>query len=348
MTNPFLPGGPEPPSGTLCCMNVVIEKRLASFRLAPAQSHRNLTLLPLLAPDGVLRYRTLPEAMAAGELTVTEVSELGSVPRLRVAHRGALPVLLLDGEELAGAKQNRVLNTSILLRAHCEAEVPVSCTEQGRWSYLSPKFSPSGNVMAPKARARKSESVAGSLMEMACFDSDQGQVWSDIAEMHHKSGHGSPTGAMKDVYGAMEDDLRRSEAVLRRVPGQVGLAAFIHGRLAGVEALSWAGAYASVHRRLVRSYAMEALLETHPVPATTPDLPAAVHDFLHRLADAPERTFPSVGLGIDHRVDLPGVTGSALVHEGEVVHAVFLRLDGDTAAPGVLHRRSGRSRGFMG
>ena len=43
---------------------------------------------------------------------ITEVSEGGSVPELRVVNKGDARILVLDGEELRGAKQNRVLNTT--------------------------------------------------------------------------------------------------------------------------------------------------------------------------------------------------------------------------------------------
>ena len=37
----------------------------------------------------------------------------GSVPELKVINKAEIPILLLDGEELVGAKQNRVLNTTM-------------------------------------------------------------------------------------------------------------------------------------------------------------------------------------------------------------------------------------------
>jgi hypothetical protein len=43
------------------------------------------------------------------------VSEGGSVPNLRVINKTPHHVLLFDGEELKGAKQNRILNTTILI-----------------------------------------------------------------------------------------------------------------------------------------------------------------------------------------------------------------------------------------
>ncbi len=101
--------------------------------------------------------------MSEGLLSVAEVNEEGSVPELKVTNAADMSVLLLDGEELMGAKQNRVLNTSILLVVKSETIIPVSCTEHGRWSYSSPAFSDSGVVMSPSLRMRKVSSVSTSL-----------------------------------------------------------------------------------------------------------------------------------------------------------------------------------------
>ena len=84
---------------------------LASMQLGEAQTYKNITVLPLSIPDdGGPAYLTLGEAIGAGLLVVTELSEAGSVPDLKVVNRADLPILLLDGEELIGAKQNRALN----------------------------------------------------------------------------------------------------------------------------------------------------------------------------------------------------------------------------------------------
>lgn len=39
---------------------------------------------------------------------------------MKVINKGDIPVLLLDGEEFAGTKQNRVLNATILIDEYSE------------------------------------------------------------------------------------------------------------------------------------------------------------------------------------------------------------------------------------
>ena len=106
---------------------------LATILTGEPVTHGALAVIPLLAtnlddPD----WLTLEEA--GDRARVTEVSEAGSVPFLQVANGAAQPLLLLDGEELIGAKQNRILNTTVLVAAHAEVTIPVSCVEQGRWA----------------------------------------------------------------------------------------------------------------------------------------------------------------------------------------------------------------------
>ena len=63
-----------------------------------------------------------------------------NVPELRVVNPLDANVLLYDGEELLGAKQNRILNVTVLVPAASEKTVPVSCVEEGRWHARSAAF----------------------------------------------------------------------------------------------------------------------------------------------------------------------------------------------------------------
>jgi hypothetical protein len=107
-------------------MENAVKSRLQSVQLGEPQIYKNIAIVPLVTPgDGVFQYNTLGEALAASNLAIIEISAAGSVPELMVVNRSSTPVLLVDGEELAGAKQNRVLNTSLLIKEGSETKIPV-------------------------------------------------------------------------------------------------------------------------------------------------------------------------------------------------------------------------------
>ena len=98
-----------------------IAKTLGSILAGKPQHHGALTVIPILAP-----MQTEPEwltlAEAGDRVRITEVGEESSVPDLKVANLGDLPLLLLDGEQLVGAKQNRILNMTVLVAAQNEVK----------------------------------------------------------------------------------------------------------------------------------------------------------------------------------------------------------------------------------
>ena len=327
-------------------MNSTVKARLESVQLGEPQTYKNITILPLIAPaDGTFQYRTLGEALATWDIAITEVSASGSVPELMVVNRGNKCVLLLDGEELAGAKQNRVLNTSILIKAVSETKVPVSCTERGRWSYASKAFSESGNVMAYKSRSKKTRSVHESLASCGAPVSDQGEVWHGIAELQAKAGGSSATSAMSDIYKAREADLHQCDEIFESVPNQVGLFAIIDGRPAGLDIVSLTAAYTKLHPKLVRSYTLEGLLDTKAKTTAPRGIAAIAKKFLAEIAAAEERDFPSVGYGKDVRFNTKALAGTALIHENEVIHAAFFRLD-DGQQPDTMASMRNRRRHY--
>jgi hypothetical protein len=68
--------------------------------------HGNLAMFPLFSErDATPDYLTLDEAMATYKCRIREVTEGGSVPELTFENLSDEKILLLDGEELVGAKQ---------------------------------------------------------------------------------------------------------------------------------------------------------------------------------------------------------------------------------------------------
>jgi hypothetical protein len=154
--------------------DTLIASHLSKLVLGEPQQFKNMGFIPLFTPTNhSSEYLTLKEALEKSLLTVTEVSQGGSVPQLKGTNLAELPLLLVDGEALAGAKQNRVLNASILLKEKPDTVIPVSCSERGRWSYRTSHFSHSGHVMAYKLRKMKSSHAAVSLKQSLGFSSQQ-------------------------------------------------------------------------------------------------------------------------------------------------------------------------------
>jgi flavodoxin len=303
-------------------LHPAINALLANLRTGDPKIHNGLGLWPLFAdsrPEPA--YFTLVEALSHDGFKITEVSEGGSVPSLRVVNETRQNVLLFDGEELKGAKQNRILNTTILIAAGTSLDVPVSCTEQGRWSYDMPQFSSSGSLAHSELRKRKSIDVAMSLEQSQAHFSNQSAVWEEIESLHlaAKTSGSSKTRAMKDAYNERQKELDDFTREVVCNDGQRGLLAVIGDRVEGMDLLSRPEAYATLHRRLVESHAMDFLVRKQGKSRKPLD-PAAPARFLAEAAKAHESQHDTPGLGRDHRLRFRWGHGAALRVDDTIVH----------------------------
>lgn len=303
-------------------MEELIADYIYHLELGEIQEHKGMSVFPLYNRGDEDLYITLKEAMDAGLLTVTELDSYGSVPELKVINQANIPVLLLDGEELAGAKQNRVFNTSILLKENSETLIPVSCTEQGRWSYNSLEFRESGNVASYRVRRSKSTSVNQSLKKRGEFRSDQRMVWDRIDEISHESCVNSRTRAMGDVFQSREEDLLEYLQSFPVQDGQRGLLVMFDGDVMGLDILSSSIAYLSLHSKLLKSYALEAILKKGEDGFNGRD---KVQTFLDEARLSMGEKHKSVGYGWDHRLEGPSVVGSSLTYQDQVIHTAFFK-----------------------
>lgn len=303
-------------------MDTVITNYLSKLEFGELQQFKNMGLIPLfISINHSPKYLTLKEALEKRFLIVTEVSHGGSVPELKVVNKADIPVLLLDGEELVGAKQNRVLNTTILLKKESETIIPVSCTERGRWSYVSEEFAEADVITSPKLRAKKACSVAATLEQSHEYAADQTEIWDEIHEMSACAGVHSPTGAMRDIFESKMNNLNGYLKAFKYEPRQRGLLAFINGKVTGFDIVSLESAYKTLHPKLVKSYAMDALLQKkgkHVEPSVN-----KAKAFLEEIMDSKEKKYKSIGHGWDYRFEGKAIVGSALVYRKKVIHAAF-------------------------
>ncbi len=330
-------------------MDKSVETSLLEMELGAGTSFENMTVFELLRPtNGGPEYITLREAIEKGVFSVTETSEGGSVPELMVVNKGDVPVLLLDGEEVRGAKQNRILNTTILVGAKSSTKVPVSCVEHGRWSYQSREFAESGNLMHREMRALNVVKVNASLVSDRQFHSDQGEIWQKVDELASAMAVPSRTGAMRDIYEAKGADLDGCLKSFRLADGQKGILVFVDGRPAGMDFVSREAAFATLFPKLVKSYAMEAMLLTERRKkgpgkgagdkALAKPSAGEARAFLKRAAGSDEKKYESVGLGWSYRYAGPGIVGSALAYNEKVIHMAFFSVEEAEAAqdPGTM------------
>lgn len=321
-------------------MTTAIAATLKRVSLGQPQTFQNLALFPLLSgSDTAPDYVTLVEALKGDQVRVTEVSAGGVVPELLLDNPSPKRVLLLDGDELVGAKQNRVLNITILVGAQKKVVIPVSCVERGRWHSRSAEFTSEDRMMFAKGRAAKMASVSRSMRETGTRRSDQGAVWESVGRKATLFQAAAPSEAMSDVYEHVRGDIREYRKAFRAGPHQVGAVFAIDGRPVGLEMFDSSETFASTLGRLVESYALDAIEE--PGRAKGAPDPSRVETFVSRAAKARSDVVKAVGEGDDVRLEGPGLVGEALVADGRVIHLSVLELAGEGSG---AERASARAR----
>jgi hypothetical protein len=296
----------------------LIAQTLAQITLGPPSRFQNLTLVPLLdAGANEPHYLTLGDALAAGAIDITEISEAGSVPSLKAVNRADRAVLILDGEELVGAKQNRIVNVSILVPAGATITLPVSCVEQGRWSirYVR-RFAASKQTMHAQGRRRNVRMVHGSLMHEGSYRGDQQAVWREVDDKARRMNVDSATGALGDVYDRYDASLDEYAKAFHPLRGERGAVFAVNGRVEGLELVDNPATWSRVQPKLSRSYALDAIDRRRAKERDAQPTASVVEGFIAAISAAPLQRFPGIGAGETIRFQTAEVVGAGLVVGG--------------------------------
>ncbi|MFY8000586.1 MAG: ARPP-1 family domain-containing protein [Candidatus Kapaibacteriota bacterium] len=142
---------------------------------------RNLRLIPIRARatffdtttnrglTDLTNALTLQEAMATGQVRISETGLFGTVNSLVFENLSNRPILLLSGEVVTGGRQDRVIARDIILQPRSgEQRVDVFCVEEGRWS---------GNKQYTYYHEASMH-----LRKIVDRDANQSKVWKEIKE----------------------------------------------------------------------------------------------------------------------------------------------------------------------
>ncbi len=281
------------------------------LQVGDAVEHRGVVLAPLFPRrTPVAEYATLEDALPLG-LRIDEVSDAGVVPELAVTNPTDANVLLYDGEELLGAKQNRILNVTVLVCAKSTLAIPVSCVEEGRWSRSSASFASAPHAAHPELRRRKAARLSAEPLARGLAQAD---VWNEVREKSARMGVDSATGAQADVFRSREDELRELERAFPLQPGQCG-ALLALGEDLCLDYVSRPAAFARLYPKLRAGYLLDGLERLDRKAATAERLAG----FLESIGAATRARQSSAGLGEDVRLHGERVVGSGLELEGELL-----------------------------
>lgn len=315
-------------------MIMIAEMRqlVTMMKLGEVQSHGAMSVIPIFNPLlGGPEYLILSDAASNKRINICEVSDGGIVSKAKVINEEIHPLLLVEGEEIKGAKQNRIINATVLAESGKVTFIPVTCVEQGRWSSNPQNFDDSECMLPPTMREKVKKMVHSSLHTKGERGTDQWSVWEDVACYHDMYDVSSPTMALQDVYVKEKKSIEEYLKDFHLHPMQTGMIVLFNGKVAGIDYFSQDKAFAESFPKLIRSYALEAM-RMKDEKSDDKELDAA-RDFLKGLEEAKMERYPSEGLGDEWRFEDDKMTGSSLWYQGVCIHLSVLTSRSESVRP---------------
>lgn len=299
-----------------------------TLELLESQKFENVEVIPVKTDFfGKKDFLTLKKGYEMGLVEIKEL-EKSTVNTVLCKNDSVTPLILIDGDEITGAMQNRIINDTLLIPANSHLTIDVSCTEQGRWETKgydveARTFKPSLYSANHSTRSRKSRA----LFEDRNY---QGEVWDSISEFESRSQFKSATSAMNDSYENLKDKQNDYLSKFHIVDGQNGVIFIVNGEVKGLELFYNHSIYKEYHEKLCRSYIIEAVVEKKSVDNIDR---LDLMTILENISDSEFKSKKSIGLGKNIKFSNEFGSGSGLIWEDELIHMTyfkdFIKIDDD-------------------
>ena len=289
------------------------------IELLDYQAHKNMAIIPIKTPPSYkFDILTLKKGFELGLAEVKEC-EHSTVNTLIVKNNAVTPLLLVDGEEIIGGDQNRIVNATILIAPNSEEKIPVNCTEHGRWAYKS-EFKQSEYMANYRTRSAKEKAVRANM-------SGQQAVWDSINDLEMSRSFSSPTQAMSESYENLKVDLDEFISNFKAVDGQTGAVIIIDGEIKGFELFLNSQIYHEYHEKILKSYLIDTDINDSIFTIDT----EVARDLIVEALSVEYAAKKSNGLEEAFEFENSNGLGTAYIYKDELLHMSYFKNEAETA-----------------
>lgn len=283
--------------------------------LLTPQSHENVAIIPIKTPVNYnIDLLTLKKGFELGLVEVKEC-EKSTVNTLIVKNNSITPLILIDGEEVIGGDQNRIVNSTTIIAPQSSMPISVSCTERGRWAYKN-EFKNSENIADYNTRRVKAY-ASRSKMNV------QSKVWNSIDDLESELHCASPTSAMSESYENQRTNLNKILESFEVVDGQTGVLVIINGEIKGFEIMLNSEIYRDFHEKILKSYLIGSKVKTTTFTINVDEARLVIDNAMDSTFEIKQ----TKGMENSFEFENPDGLGEIHIFENELIHWSYFTKD---------------------
>lgn len=266
-------------------------------------------------------YISIGTAIREKLIEINEKSDAGSVNNILVTNNSGKYVFMMDGDILTGAKQNRIINTSILIAPQSKTEIKVSCVEQGRWRKESESFD-LPNYSAPTSlRMKKNKDVMENLKNGKEHYANQSKIWNEVDATLKRMYVKSETSSLFDVVRERGEEMDLTTKAYERNDNANGIAIYHESRLIGLDLFNSSSVYKEYFYKVIGGAAWEVLNKKQKVnEINESELKYKTLEAIDKIEVCEKMKFNGVGVGYEERFENDDFNGFQLMFENKVIH----------------------------
>ena len=295
------------------------------------QNHRDITVAQIKYNTSLLdSIISLHEAFEKKLIVVKELEGNEQVNTINLENLSDSYIFILDGDILKGAKQNRVVNTSVLVAPKAKILLPVSCVEEGRWDNRSSRFRPSDEVAHRSIRYEKANFISESKkMNRADFAADQSSVWDEVENVSYSIEYCSPTKSHSDLFENFTNEFDDIIKEFTLKPQANGLVIFVGDQMVACDIFNNNKLYSDYFKKIIKTSAIDSKIKKEDNQCKSIDK-SQVIKLMNTVFDQFEiskenaSSTPGVSEGVETRLNLKNNTFYGLSYKGRPVHQSIL------------------------